>query len=102
MTTLKTEITVISADGKCSSQHTAKYRELAEHNSLETLEIIIDGSRMCGGADAPSLLGKSSEFLSESRAFNLKKLEVLEDGRCLLSYVRDYPAATDTDEVGKA
>lgn len=71
----------ISADGKCSEPV-----ELDE--SIETLEIVIDGNSMKGGSDTPTLLDISPDFLPASKLYKLNHFEPLSDGRCLLRYSR--------------
>ena len=78
---------VISADGKCEFVPEST-RLGAMHDSLEVIEIMIDGHRMVGGIDSPTLIGQPGEFLPESRHFTLTHFEPQQDGRCLARYVR--------------
>lgn len=57
-------------------------------DALETLEIIIDGNAMVGGADSPTLIGPPGEFLPASIHYTLESFVPQEDGRCLARYVR--------------
>ncbi|MBT8036899.1 MAG: hypothetical protein KJO21_05080 [Verrucomicrobiae bacterium] len=77
----------ISADGKCESA-SDQLRQLADEDRLDVIEIIIDGRRLIGGADSPTLMGQPGAFLPASRHFILSQFEPLHDGRCLARYVR--------------
>ena len=78
---------VITADGKCPDAP-AHINRLAQEDSLETIEIIIDGTRILGGASTPTLLGEDSQFLPASRLFTLEHFEPRPDGSCLARYIR--------------
>jgi len=84
---------VITADGKCPDAP-AEIRQLAVDNKLNTIEIIIDGTLMLGGASTPTLMGTDTGFLPASRLFTLDHFEPMPDGRCLARYVRRQPATT--------
>jgi len=75
--------TTISADGKCPSPGPIDGIE-----QLDVIEIIIDGSRIVGGTDSPTLLGTSDNFLPESLLYELSHFEPMADGRCLVRYTR--------------
>lgn len=77
----------ISADGKCLHSGVS-LRQFAEDDRLETIDIIIDGTQLLGGKNAPSLLGEGAEFLSQSRSFTLKEFIPQDDGRCIARYQR--------------
>ena len=77
----------ISADGKCLIAP-EDLRQALEEDSLERLEIIIDGTRMLGGASTASLLGNDTAFLPASRHFTLDHFEPRPDGSCLARYSR--------------
>ena len=78
---------LITADGKCPDAPAVILRR-AENDTLETIEIIIDGTRMLGGDLTPTLLGTGTEFLPASRLFKLVHFEPRPDGTCLARYVR--------------
>lgn len=63
-------------------------RRDARNGSLEVIEVIIDGRRMAGGVDSPTLIGKPGEFLPATLHFTLSHFEPQQDGRCLARYVR--------------
>ena len=65
-------------------------------DTLETIEIIIDGTRMLGGELTPTLLGKDPAFLPASRLYTLEHFEPRADGSCLARYVRRQPASEGT------
>ncbi len=71
----------ISADGKCS-------HPIAEIEQLDVIELIIDGTQLSGGADSPTLLGTSDNFLPKSSLYSLSHFEPMDDGRCLVRYTR--------------
>ena len=77
----------ISADGKHSSA-SERDQALDKHEVPDVIDVIIDGNRMIGGSDAPTLIGLPAEFLPASIHFSLSHFETLEDGRCLARYVR--------------
>ena len=83
VTTLQLESShiTISADGKCFSAVSG-----VEH--LDVIEVVIDGNKLMGGADSPTLLGSSDSFLSESSLYELSHFEPMDDGRCLARYTR--------------
>jgi hypothetical protein len=83
---------VITADGKCPDAP-ADVRRLAEENSMESIEIIIDGTRMLGGQHTPTLLGESTDFLPCSMLFSLEHFEPRTDGTCLARYTRNQAGA---------
>jgi|GEM_PF-1220187 hypothetical protein len=87
----------ISADGKC---HTSDQllRESVADESLDILEIIIDGQRLLGGK-ASGILGDDISYLSSSAEFTLEDFEPRPDGTCLARYRRNKPSpdtASDT------
>ena len=77
----------ISADGKCMNPPDL-LRELAENAKIETLKIIIDGTRILSKKNPTTLLGVDNHFLLESRRFQLTHFEPLNDGRCIVHYVK--------------
>jgi hypothetical protein len=84
----------ITADGKCPAAP-ASIRADAEMDTLETIEIIIDGTRLLGGESTPTLLGKDTAFLPASRLFTLEHFEPRADGSCLARYVRKQPSSEE-------
>ncbi len=77
----------ISADGKHAST-CERDQSLDKHEVPDVIDVMIDGNRMIGGADSPTLIGIPGEFLPASIHFSLSHFETLEDGRCLARYVR--------------
>ena len=77
----------ISSDGKISSAN-ERDQTLDKHEIPDVIDVIIDGNRMIGGAESPTLIGISGEFLPASIHFSLSHFEALEDGRCLARYVK--------------
>ena len=75
----------ISADGKCVNPPDL-LRELAENDQIQTLKIVIDGTRLLSEKNPATLLGLDTDFLSESRRFKLTHFEPLNDGRCIAHY----------------
>ncbi len=91
ITTLQPESSppTISADGRCLKAD-EKIRRLAEHDSLEQLEIIIDANELLGGKN-PTLLGEDdSSHLPRSIEFILEHFEPRPDGTCLARYRRQH------------
>lgn len=72
---------IISSDGRC-------LRPVTNLESREVIEIVIDGTRLAGGTDTPTLLGQTREHLPESLQYQLERFEPMEDGRCLARYRR--------------
>jgi len=58
----------------------------AKNDTVDHLEIIIDGTQLMGGLHPSTLLGKGDGYLPQSRRFQLVQLERLADGRCRVKY----------------
>jgi hypothetical protein len=61
---------------------------LAKKDQVESLKIIIDGTRLMDRKNHTSLLGDTHDFLPASLTFQLTRFEPLEDGRCIAHYTR--------------
>lgn len=87
----------ISADGKCHASNML-LRELVADDSLDILEIIIDGQRLLGGK-ADGILGDDSSYLPSSVEFELEYFEPRPDGTCLARYKRRKKSSDTTSDT---
>ena len=76
----------ISADGKRHANNRLLREHLADE-SLDILEIIIDGKHLMGGK-ADGILGDDASYLPSSTVFRLEHFEPKPDGTCLARYKR--------------
>jgi len=81
MKSMPSDPAIISADGKLLVGGRIEGMKVGE-----TLRLVIDGNRMIGGADSPTLLENGQTFLPSSHQFELKELLPQTDGTCRLSY----------------